>query len=86
MLQPTISYDTWTKKNLQYWFIRFLDMCFVPTSLLNYAGTFTTNVVAAAPVLYCKEALEKSATVCYYKPNNVSCRGFLSAGTLALRQ
>ncbi|XP_057778945.1 arginine biosynthesis bifunctional protein ArgJ, chloroplastic isoform X2 [Salvia miltiorrhiza] len=26
------------------------------------AGTFTTNVVAAAPVLYCKEALEKSAT------------------------
>ncbi|KAL6534261.1 hypothetical protein OROHE_013186 [Orobanche hederae] len=26
------------------------------------AGAFTTNVVAAAPVLYCKEALEKSAT------------------------
>ncbi|KAL7095670.1 hypothetical protein ACP275_10G038400 [Erythranthe tilingii] len=26
------------------------------------AGTFTTNVVAAAPVLYCKEALEKSTT------------------------
>ncbi|PIN11953.1 putative glutamate/ornithine acetyltransferase [Handroanthus impetiginosus] len=26
------------------------------------AGTFTANVVAAAPVLYCKEALAKSAT------------------------
>ncbi|GER54356.1 arginine biosynthesis bifunctional protein ArgJ [Striga asiatica] len=26
------------------------------------AGAFTTNVVAAAPVLYCKQALEKSAT------------------------
>ncbi|KAK6140275.1 hypothetical protein DH2020_025971 [Rehmannia glutinosa] len=26
------------------------------------AGAFTTNVVAAAPVLYCKEVLEKSAT------------------------
>ncbi|XP_051131409.1 arginine biosynthesis bifunctional protein ArgJ, chloroplastic isoform X2 [Andrographis paniculata] len=26
------------------------------------AGVFTTNVVAAAPVLYCKEVLEKSAT------------------------
>ncbi|KAL0451177.1 UNVERIFIED_CONTAM: Arginine biosynthesis bifunctional protein ArgJ, chloroplastic [Sesamum latifolium] len=26
------------------------------------AGAFTTNVVAAAPVLYCKEALEKSTT------------------------
>ncbi|XP_047972184.1 arginine biosynthesis bifunctional protein ArgJ, chloroplastic [Salvia hispanica] len=26
------------------------------------AGTFTTNVVAAAPVLYCKDALEKSET------------------------
>ncbi|KAL6507977.1 hypothetical protein OROGR_024172 [Orobanche gracilis] len=27
-----------------------------------FVGAFTTNVVAAAPVLYCKQALEKSAT------------------------
>ena len=44
-------------------------------TLLIYAGTFTTNVVAAAPVLYCKDALEKSETVCYYNPVYVGCRG-----------
>lgn len=61
-------------------------MCSFPTSLLNYVGTFTTNVVAAAPVLYCKKALEKSATVCYCKSISVGCRRFHSAGTLTLRQ
>lgn len=28
------------------------------------AGAFTTNVVAAAPVVYCKKALDMSKTVC----------------------
>ena len=31
----------------------------------KYTGTFTTNLMAAAPVLFCRKILEKSSTVCF---------------------
>lgn len=31
--------------------------------LLMFLGAFTTNVVAAAPVVYCKKALDTSTSV-----------------------
>lgn len=34
-------------------------------SMLCHSGAFTTNVVAAAPVVYCKKTLDSSKTVCW---------------------
>lgn len=49
------------------WFLDKGSVYFILIAVFVSVGVFTTNVVAAAPVLYCKEALEKSMLVCYSK-------------------